>query len=610
MPEEKIKKGTEKSSQNIVVMVPYQRDQEIQKWEPNYINLPSRYVIKIDENRRTLNCLEAPNVTARIERELVTSVSSARKYPSGTIFLDGAAQGEPFLDHERQIYNLDHHEGCIRAFTLSTCEQAIVMLIKGLDLRNRDWRIYANDPDLDTILAIWVLLNHLRINKSETVRKAIIPLLRLEGTIDSFGLEFKELCGFSPDLYQKVMKQIEDLRFNELIIKKEGHWDEIDFLEYTADVLNKVDQMVYQLDDFKDFKSVEVLARVEIGDNRIGVVCRAEMGIYEVEQYLVNLYENRLGLVILQKEPHTYSLRQVGPFLSGDLTNAYEKLNFLDPGVDGRRPDNRWGGSADIGGSPRITGTKLTPQEIAQACREAFQKTHPIRYFLQLMVAMAVSSGVLAAGWAAMMLWNPKSLISAKVPVALINPMFGFSITTIILTCILLILFARKRYWTFGFRLPAAHDWWILLPAAILGGLSGGAWVSLNVLSGALISAPVFFALLVYPISAELLFRSLVHGILAQKSPIQHVAGRWFLSWPILASSLLYATSSMFSFVPFFSPLQELLPKLLAIIIPIAAFAFSLFLGMVRERSQSIIPTILFHALTVTIIVSLYHGMH
>lgn len=611
MSEADIKKVMEKNNPNVVVMVPYQRRQELQDSGQNYINLPDRYVIKTDENnRRSLKCLEAPNVTVRIERGLVVSASSARKYPSGTIFLDGVAQGEPFLDHERQIYNLDHHEGCIRAFTLSTCEQAIVILLKGLNLKNREWTIYANGPDLDTILAIWVLLNHQHINENESVRKTIIPLLRLEGTIDSLGLEFKELCGFPPDMYQNTMKKIDELRFNELTIKKEGHWEEIDFLEYTADILRKIDQMAYQPGDFENFKGVEELARVEIYDNRIAIVCRADLGIYEVEQYLVKLYGNRIGLVILQKDPNTYSVRQIDPFLPGDLAKVYERLNFLDPAVNGRRPDNRWGGSTDIGGSPRITGTKLTALEIAKACREAFHKPSLSHYFLQLLAALIVSSGVLAVGWAAMMLWKSKSIISASVPDILIDPMFGFSITTTILTCILLILFARKRYWTFGFRLPAGHDWLILLPAVILGGLLGGAWVSLNPISGSLISDRVFFALLVYPISAELLFRSLVHGILAQNSSIQHVAGRWFLSWPVLASSLLYATSSMLSFMPFSSPLAELWPGLSAMIVPLAAFAFGLCLGMVRERSQSIISTILFHGVTVTIIIFLYHRMH
>jgi hypothetical protein len=596
----------EKHDQNVVLMDPYQRDQEVQGRDQGHVGLPNRYVIKNDGNIKALNCLEAPNVTVRLERGLAVSVSSARKYPAGTIFLDGAAQGEPFLDHERPIYNLDHHEGCIRAFTLSTCEQAIVMLLKGLNLRNREWTIYANNPDLDTILAIWVLLNHLRLNDNEVIRKMIIPLIRLEGTIDSLGLECKDLCGFPPDLYQKTMKDIDDLRSNELAIKKEGRWEEIDFLEYTADTLRKIDQMVYHPNDFELFKGVEELARVEIADHRIAIVCRADIGIYEVEQYLIKLHGDRLGLVVLQSEPHTYSLRQINLFLSRDLTRVYEKLNFLDPAVNGRRPDNRWGGSPDIGGSPRISGTKLAPLEIAKACREAFRKPNPIQYVLQLVGVSIVSSGVLAAGWGLMKLLNMKSLIPAKIPDALINPMFAFGITTTILTLILLILFGRKRYWTFGFRIPAGHDWWILLPAVILGGLAGAAWVSPDSISGSLISAQVLVALVLYPISAELLFRSLVHGILAQNAPIQYVAGRWFLSWPVLASSLVYSTASAFSFVPFFSPLQELLPKLSEVILPIVAFGFGLSLGMIRERSQSIIPPILFHILTVAIIISLY----
>ncbi len=49
-----------------------------------------------------------------------------------TIFLDGAFAGAPFHDGERRIYSLDHHEGCIRSITLSTCEQAAVVLVLGL----------------------------------------------------------------------------------------------------------------------------------------------------------------------------------------------------------------------------------------------------------------------------------------------------------------------------------------------------------------------------------------------------------------------------------------------------------------------------------------------
>jgi hypothetical protein len=45
-----------------------------------------------------------------------------------------------------------------------------------LDLQKRDWTIHANDPDLDTVLAIWVLLNHMRLSDAdaEIRRKAML----------------------------------------------------------------------------------------------------------------------------------------------------------------------------------------------------------------------------------------------------------------------------------------------------------------------------------------------------------------------------------------------------------------------------------------------------
>ena len=131
--------------------------------------LPQRYAVKDIRGKKVLNCLEAPNLTVVIQRGLTVSAATARKSPPGTIFLDGVAQSEPFMDHEKKIYNLDHHEGCVRAFTFSSCEQVLVMILKGLDLRDREWFIYANEPDLDTILAIWLLLNHQRISRNSRI---------------------------------------------------------------------------------------------------------------------------------------------------------------------------------------------------------------------------------------------------------------------------------------------------------------------------------------------------------------------------------------------------------------------------------------------------------
>ena len=129
--------------------------------------LPDRYRIQETSSGPVIQCTDAPNLKVSVNRDHSISASAARKAAPGTIFLDGVARCEPFMDHEKQIYNLDHHEGCVRSFTLAACEQALVLSMKGLDLREREWNILANEPDLDTVLAIWILLNHRRIQNRE-----------------------------------------------------------------------------------------------------------------------------------------------------------------------------------------------------------------------------------------------------------------------------------------------------------------------------------------------------------------------------------------------------------------------------------------------------------
>jgi hypothetical protein len=338
-------------------------------------DLPYRYFIRGKGEERVLVCSESPTISVRMERGLSVSAVTAAKAPSGTIYLDGAAKGGPFLNNEKDLLNLDHHEGCVRAFTLSTCEQAMVVVRKGLDLQRRDWVIWANEPDLDTVLAIWILLNHMRLNDPDPgIRARLMPLVRLEGTIDSHGLEMKELCGFPPEMQASVLGDIERLRRREFGLKNEKRWDKIDFLKYTADMLHAIDGMIYSSSHFEEVVDVEELARAVIGDNQLAIVCLSDKGIYELEAHLRRLHGKRLGVIILQKDPNTYTLRQVNHFLPATLDRAYERLNLIDPSAGSRNSANRWGGSAEIGGSPRTTGTALTPQQIAQAIAQAYAR--------------------------------------------------------------------------------------------------------------------------------------------------------------------------------------------------------------------------------------------
>ena len=285
---------------------------------------PDRYRVKVDGGEEVLTCLEAPTVAVRIRNGCSATASAARNARRGSIFLDGAAQGEPFIDPKRDVYNLDHHEGCVRPFTLATCEQAMVLIRKGLDLRTRDWTVYATDPDLDTVLAIWVLLNHIRVNEENAETRArVMPLLRLQGVTDAQGFELQDLCALPPMLMVESRAWMEKLRERELQIMAHGGWAQNDLLNYTAAQLRAVDRLIYPPTCFDDLEEIEELERAEITDHSIAIVCRSKVGIYEVSRELRRLHGKRLGAVALQKDDFTYSLRQVDTQLPATLEGVY-----------------------------------------------------------------------------------------------------------------------------------------------------------------------------------------------------------------------------------------------------------------------------------------------
>ncbi len=99
--------------------------------------------------------------------------------PDRAIALDGAVQG-PRIDAERARFSFDHHAGCIRHATLSTCEMTFDAIRVGLDPAG--FTIYLNDLDADTVLATW-LLHRPDVVASSRVERAV----RAVGRIDALG---------------------------------------------------------------------------------------------------------------------------------------------------------------------------------------------------------------------------------------------------------------------------------------------------------------------------------------------------------------------------------------------------------------------------------------
>ncbi|MGA8241376.1 MAG: CPBP family intramembrane glutamic endopeptidase [Desulfobacterales bacterium] len=560
--------------------------------------LPQRYVVKDIGGKKMLTCLEAPNLTVLIQAGFTVSAATARKAPPGTIYLDGVAQSEPFLDHEKKIYNLDHHEGCVRTFTLATCEQALVMILKGLDLRDREWQIYANEPDLDTILAIWLIFNHQRISRKEPMYlRFLYALVRLEGVIDALGLELKEFSALPPEHLRRTQRVIDFLRKDEIQLKKDGLWGDVDFLEYTASILHKIDRIIYKSTEFTDFKGIKELARVDLTGDRLVVVVESDTGIYELEPHLNNLYGTRLGLVVLQRSPGAYTLRRMDLFMPGDLEPVYERLNFIDPAVKCRSQNNRWGGSADIGGSPRASGTSLTPSEIAQACRDALQKPSIRLQATGLLKAALIVSAILAPAEVLRLFWHPDAWFTKILFGLTLYPAFDAALLVIVLTGLFLSILSYRKSWQYGLSLPIGISWWLILPGAVLFGFLGGIWQPDISTWDVHLYKKILFLVITLPLALELLFRSLVHGLLTRSARIQHCSSHWFLSWPTVGSAFLYAGYIGYRLLLSSGSLAEVFTAWTTANI-FSAFAFGIAAGLVRERSQSFLPAFLFHLIT------------
>jgi hypothetical protein len=564
--------------------------------ESGFTRLPQRYVIKDSGDTRALTCLDAPDIAVQVEAGLTVSASSALKSPAGTIYLDGVAQSEPFMDHENQIYNFDHHEGCLRPFTLSTCEQVLLMILKGLDLRSREWSVFANEPDLDTILAIWLLLNHQRIQQKDFGRRQFLyALVRHEGIIDSHGLELTEFSGLPAELLIKTKKVINYLRAEEIDLKKNEMWEEKDSLELTSMILHKIDRIIYRSDDFADFKEIRELARVDLGNSRIAVIVEADHGIYELEPYLNKIYGEKLGVAALKTGDGKYTLRRMNPFMPGTLDIVYPILNYIDPAVGYRPNSPQWGGSGDIGGSPRGIATKLNDEEIAQACHDAFQHPSTPKYLTHFFYSlMAVCAIIGVATISDLYLSSSPWLINLAAPGLISKTYFSFFVAMVLFTATGIFLIFGMRLRRFGIGIPHGKIWWVFLPVIILTAMAKGVYFPNSVFHFLNLYERVIYLFITIPLATELLFRGLAHGILVKGTTVQNYNSRWFFSYPVIVSAILYA-----AFVTGILFLPEIVKGTYQAQsmaeTAFAAFSFGLVNGVVRERSHSILPAIVFH---------------
>ncbi|MFH2010228.1 MAG: hypothetical protein ABI333_26755 [bacterium] len=345
----------------------------------------SRYRVVDRDAGRFIVAEDSRNMQLHVRPGLTVTEEDRKNYPEYTIFLDGAYNGAPFLDNERWQYSFDHHNGCVRSFTLATCQQVAVMLLKGLPINEGEWRMYVNQPDLDALLAAWLLMNHrdLLADQAALLRR-VMPLLHVEGIIDSHGLEMAALTGLDEKQYDIQKTRLDQLMTPEREHRSAGTWANLDMVEYSCDRLAAIDALLAEAGMLRERAQVEVIATRDIQGDKQVVLCRSTGGIYEVEARLRELLGKALGVIILETGERKYTLKQVDSFLSRDLVALYQALNARDPEAVSQSDSgaNLWGGSADIGGSPRATGSGLAADEILDITSRVYRGTSWFRRLL------------------------------------------------------------------------------------------------------------------------------------------------------------------------------------------------------------------------------------
>ena len=262
-----------------------------------------------------------------------------------------------------------------------------------------------------------------------------------------------------------------------------------------------------------------------------------------------------------------------------------------------RTGNHQWGGSGDIGGSPRGMSTKLSDDEIAQALCDAFQSPGKTEYLIQFFYALVTVCAIIGIAVINNFYLSSNAWLSNTAAAGLIsNTHFSFFTAIVLFTATALFLISGTRLSRYGIGVPHGKVWWIFLPVIVLTALARGVYFPDAVFGTLNINEMAIYVFIAIPLASELLFRGLAHGILASGTTVQSCNSRWFFSYPAVTSSILYAVFiTCFLFLP--ETYKGTFQVRLMVETAFAAFAFGLVNSVVRERSHSIYPAILFHAI-------------
>lgn len=280
--------------------------------------------------------------------------------PSFSIALDGYVSGQSKFSSAGPHANFNHHEGVDRLATRSTCMQIFFSIKLGLfdSFRRAGKRfahVYVNDADQDVCLSYWLLSNP---DKAASVKweDPLAKFIVFEDFIDASAGAYPFDDSNKPDSLLKRQAWVFE-PYTTARSKRKLH------LMTGQDLESLIKTISERITLFTENKgeSIEIDADSQIIGGGPGWKMISETSIYGRTSIYASGTSAFVGMRKRDDGNYTYVLGKISPYVPFPLLKIYEALNEIEK-LDSAH--NSWGGSDTIGGSPRKTGSRLSPHEL------------------------------------------------------------------------------------------------------------------------------------------------------------------------------------------------------------------------------------------------------
>lgn len=297
-------------------------------------------------------------------------------YPPFSIALDGFVAGPPMLDRQGPRANLNHHEGVDRAATRATCSQTRLKIQLGLFDLFRDEHgpraeACVNDCDEDVCLSVFCLADHQLAADVSNWR-----LNRLERVVDL--LDSTAGCFPFPTDFE-FLEEV-DWIFDPYRVARIGGLIDADPMTGEKDVgrhVGVIETVGHRIRAYLDGRGERLKTRgsyltipFKLPFDPKGWKMFHESGANGRRKAFADGIRAYVIVRELINGRFAYTVGRVSEYVPFDVPLILKRLDSFE-----RAPGAHWGGGDLVGGSPRIAGSALAPEEVAEIIDKVLRET-------------------------------------------------------------------------------------------------------------------------------------------------------------------------------------------------------------------------------------------